>query len=293
MTTAMRPSVLIFSGADPGGGAGMQADIQAVAAQGAHPLSVITALTVQDNDRVYAVQPVAAEFVRRQAQALIDKIGVAGSTHGGSDGRDDRGGGIAAIKIGIAGNRANAEAIADLIRMLRARHPDLPVVLDPVLASGHGDALATENALQPVDVLLEVATLVTPNLPEAAKLCGGIASPEAQAQSLLRRCPHVLLKGGHGTGDEVINRWFTRDARQTRRDWRTPRLAGEFHGTGCTLASAIAALLATGHPMEESIARALSYCHRTLLASYAIADGQRIPDRRAGNPQTEQKKETS
>jgi hydroxymethylpyrimidine/phosphomethylpyrimidine kinase len=255
----MRPSVLIFAGSDPGGGAGLQADVQAVAAFGAHPLTVVTALTVQDNDRVYDVQPVAADMVRRQAQALIDKID------------------IAAVKIGIVGNRANAEAIAGLIAALRQRRPDLPVVLDTVLASGHGDALSKDDAVQAIMPLLPLASIVTPNLPETERLCGGETNIDAQAVMLLRHCANVLIKGGHGSGANVQNTWFGKDEQRT---WSWPRLDGEFHGTGCTLASAIAALLACGKPMAEALETAQAYCHQALLSAYAIADGQRIPDRR-------------
>src|SRR5471032_15271 len=118
---ADRVSVLVFAGVDPSGGAGIAADLQAIAAQGAHALTVVTALTAQDNDRVTAVWPVDSETLIRQAQTLIAKIA------------------ISAIKIGIPGSAANARAIAALIVQLRERQPDLPVVLDPVLASGHGD----------------------------------------------------------------------------------------------------------------------------------------------------------
>lgn len=253
-----RASVLIFAGSDPSGGAGLQADIQAVAAHGAHPLTAITALTVQDNDRVFSVHPVPAELVRQQAHALMDKID------------------IAAVKIGIVGNRDNAEAIADMLRGMKRRRPDLHVVLDPVLASGHGDPLARDNALQAIAPLLPLATLITPNLPEASTLCGGERDLDAQVQTLLRRCPNVLIKGGHGTGTEVVNRWF---AEGDQRAWTWPRLQGAFHGTGCTLASAIAALLSLGRPMADAIEAAQAYCHQTLVTSYPIAGGQRIPNR--------------
>jgi hydroxymethylpyrimidine/phosphomethylpyrimidine kinase len=254
---AGRPAVLVFAGADPSGGAGIQADVQAIAALGAHPLSVITVLTVQDNDRVYGIHPVDADLVRRQAQALIDKID------------------IAAVKIGIVGTRPNAEAIADLLQVLRQRRPALPVVLDPVLASGHGDALAADSPAQLVSTLLPFATIVTPNLPEAAALCGELA-PERQAAALLGQCAHVLIKGGHADGDDVVNRWFSAHAGRT---WRWPRLPGSFHGSGCTLASALAARLAAGAPMEAALDQAQAYCHRALASAYAVADGQRMPHR--------------
>lgn len=255
-----RPSVLVFSGVDPSGGAGMQADIQAIAALGAHPLSVVTALTVQDNDRVFSVHPVPAALLRQQAQALINKIE------------------IAAIKIGIVANRANAEAIAGLVDQLRQKQPELPVVFDPVLASGHGDALAVEDAVQILSPLTEIATLITPNLPEASALCGGERRSDAQAEVLLQRgSANVLIKGGHGADHgKVVNQWFSRDR---SRSWSWPRLKGTFHGSGCTLASAIAALLANRNAMELAIDRGQAYCQRALERSYAVADGQRIPDR--------------
>lgn len=254
-----RPSVLVFSGSDPSGGAGMQADVQAIAALGAHPLSVLTSLTVQDNDRVYAVHPVPAALLIQQAHALTGKID------------------IAAVKIGIVGNRANAEAIATVIRQLRQSRPELPVVLDPVLASGHGDALGLDDAANTLAPLMALATLVTPNLPEATVLSGGDRRTDSQAEALLAQgCRHVLIKGGHAHDDKVVNRWFSGGE---FRSWAWPRLPGAFHGSGCTLASAIAALLACGKPMAEAIEDGQAYCHQALEHAYAIAEGQLIPSR--------------
>lgn len=255
-----RPAVLVFAGLDPSGGAGLQADIQAISALGAHPLPVATALTAQDNDRVFAVRPVEAALLREQAQPLLDRID------------------IAAVKVGIVASRANAEAVAGIVRHLRQGQPDLPVVLDPVLASGHGDALAVGDPVDNLERLLPLATLATPNLPEAARLCPGEPERERQAASLLSRgAGHVLLKGGHG--DEpghVLNRWF---GPQGCRSWTWTRLDGAFHGSGCTLAAAIAALLARGMGMEQALDLGQRYCHEALAASYAIAPGQRMPNR--------------
>ncbi|MES2070305.1 MAG: hydroxymethylpyrimidine/phosphomethylpyrimidine kinase [Pseudomonadota bacterium] len=258
-----RACVLVFAGSDPSGGAGIQADLQAIAAQGAHALTVITAMTVQDNDRVHAVYPVAPDVIVRQAQALIDKIPVA------------------AIKLGIVGSLANAQAIAGVIRELKQRQPQLPVVLDTVLGSGHGDALAVENAVRVIAPLLEVATLITPNLPEAGLLCPDAATPLQQAQQLLRQtCTDVLLKGGHGSGALVSNLWLNRlQTDRWRQEWQWPRLPGEFHGSGCTLASAIAGQLALGRSMEHALDMAQAYCGQALANAYAIAAGQLIPAR--------------
>ncbi|MBI1890917.1 MAG: hydroxymethylpyrimidine/phosphomethylpyrimidine kinase [Burkholderiales bacterium] len=254
-----RPSVLVFAGSDPSGGAGLQADVQTIAALGAHPLSVVTSLTVQDNDRVYAVHPIPSALLRQQAQALIDKID------------------ISAVKVGIVGNRANAEAIAEIVIQLRNRNPELPLVLDPVLASGHGDALAIDDAVKTLEPLSSIATLVTPNLPEATVLSGGDRRSDSQAEVLLSKgCSHVLIKGGHAHDDKIVNRWFTNGE---FRSWTWPRLPGTFHGSGCTLASAVAAFLALGKSMPDAIEDAQAYTHQALEHAYAVADGQRIPSR--------------
>ena len=256
----MKHSVLVFAGADPGGGAGIQADNQAIAALGAHPLTVITALTVQDNDRVFAVHPVTSELVRQQAQTLIKKIPVA------------------AVKIGIVGNAENAQAIAGVIKTLRQKNPELPVVLDPVLGSGHGDSLAVGNAVKALSPLFELATLITPNLPEAVALCEGERRAEMQVEKLWSLgCEHVLIKGGHGVPEGSVNN--TWHAHEHYRSWTWRRLPGEFHGSGCTLASAIASLLAQGRNMEAALHEGQVYTQRTLERAYAITDGQLMPDR--------------
>jgi hydroxymethylpyrimidine/phosphomethylpyrimidine kinase len=307
-----RPCVLVFAGLDPSGGAGLTADAQAIAGQGAHALTVCTALTVQDNDRVYGVQPVASELVLRQAQALAGKMA------------------ISAIKIGITGSAANAQAIAEFIVWLRERGPvpthaqlsvaapspgwphafavsELPVVLDPVLTSGHGDLLSRDDAVQALAPLLPLTTVLTPNGPEAQALSDA-TQPDAQAQTLRARgCRHILITGGHGDGDDIINRWYGPGAADAssrlagvsdsgtagatggptvlapghagtqHRTWRWPRIDGAFHGSGCTLASAIAGQLALGLPTAVALEQAQHYVYHALREAYAIAPGQRIP----------------
>jgi hydroxymethylpyrimidine/phosphomethylpyrimidine kinase len=255
-----RRAVLVFAGADPSGGAGIAADILAIGALGAHALPVITALTVQDNDRVYEVLPVDSDVVWRQSLALMKKVK------------------IDAVKIGIPGNRANADVIAEVINKLRAADPALPVVLDPVLASGAGDALTRVDALTP---LLRLASVIVPNLPEAKALGDttgtGTATVAEQAASLRARgCADVLVTGGHAEGALVVNRWF---GAHGEREWQWPRLAGAFHGSGCTLASALAARLAAGDDMQQALCTAQQYCHQALEDAFSIADGQRIPQR--------------
>jgi hydroxymethylpyrimidine/phosphomethylpyrimidine kinase len=239
------PTVLVFSGLDPSGGAGIAADLAAIAAQGVHALPVLTALTVQDNNRVHAVHAIDAALIAQQAAALMAAVR------------------IDAVKIGIPGSRANADAIAAVIGLLRARQPSLPVVLDPVLASGHGDALAQGDARAALAPLLALATVLTPNLGEAAALDTGA-------------CAHVLVTGGHGAGPQVHNRWHSAGQ---QRDWHFERLPGEFHGSGCTLAAAIAARLALGEAVGTALDTAQAYVQRTLAASFSIGPGQRIPRR--------------
>jgi hydroxymethylpyrimidine/phosphomethylpyrimidine kinase len=251
--------VLVFAGLDPSGGAGIQADIQAISDAGAHPLPIITALTVQDNQHVHAVHPVATSILIEQAHALLAQ-----------------GTAIDAIKIGIVGSLANAQAIAKVIITLKASNPALPVVLDPVLASGHGDVLTQGDAVQAIAPLRSLATLILPNLPEARALCDGVDQLALQAQRLLQDTPHVMIKGGHGEGDDIINTWFHGNQ---QREWHWPRLLGEYHGSGCTLASAIAARFAQGVAIEAALDAAQNYTHNSLAHAYAIAPGQHIPHR--------------
>ncbi|MCD6026162.1 MAG: hydroxymethylpyrimidine/phosphomethylpyrimidine kinase [Solimicrobium sp.] len=261
----MRPCVLVFSGSDPSGGAGISADIEAIAAQDSHALPIITAITVQDNDRVFSVHPVAIELILEQAKTLVAKIP------------------IRAIKIGIIGSRLNAMAIALWISEFKKLHPNLPVILDPVLASGHGDALAVdtalENAAELIAPLMRIATLITPNLHEAELLCPNAISTLQQGQQLMNYgAAHVLIKGGHSKEPIITNSWFHDDQQM---HWQWQRFSGEFHGSGCTLAAAIAGQLAHSRSMQLALEMAQSYCQEALKHAYSITSGQLIPKRTA------------
>lgn len=259
--TKRRSCVLVLAGQDPSGGAGISADIMAIAAQGAHALPVITALTVQDNNQVSAVHPVSPDIIRAQVQTLCAMTD------------------IPVVKLGIIGDAKNALLIAELLQAWYQRNPKLQVVLDPVLGSGRGDALAREEARQVLAPLLPLATLITPNLPEAARLSPQFSQPDEQARALLQgHCRDVFLKGGHDDGDEVVNRWWQR-GREVVREKRWPRLAGEFHGSGCTLAAAIAGRLAMGLSVETALQLAQSYTQASLRDAFFIAPGQAIPQR--------------
>ncbi|NDI87403.1 bifunctional hydroxymethylpyrimidine kinase/phosphomethylpyrimidine kinase [Undibacterium crateris] len=257
-----RPLVLVLAGHDPCGGAGIQADIEAIAAQGAHAMPIITALTVQDHERVYSVHPVASDIVLAQLQTLLQAY------------RFD------AVKLGIIGSRVLADALAEELAQLRHEQPDLPVVLDPVLGSGQGDALSKDDAVLTLQTLMQRATLITPNLPELARL-SGTTTADWQAQLAAWMPTHsaeVLLKGGHGTDRLIHNYWIQRGG-SLAREWQWERLVGEFHGSGCTLAAAIAAQLAHGKTLEVALDQAQSYTQRSLQQAFAVGAGQRIPHR--------------
>ncbi|MGD8617172.1 MAG: hydroxymethylpyrimidine/phosphomethylpyrimidine kinase [Gammaproteobacteria bacterium] len=251
------PLVLSISGHDPGGGAGIQADIEAIAANGCHACSVITCLTEQDTCEVRAVHPQSAARVLAQATFLL---------------ADSR---VSAIKIGLLGEAEIAAAVADLLD----RYPERPVVLDPVLASGAGKPLGSEALLKTMrERLLPRASLITPNGPEARALAPEPAHLDGCAAQLLELgCEAVLITGGHERAARVVNRLYRRGAPPRESAWE--RLPGSYHGSGCTLASAIASRLALGEPLAEATARAQRYTWQTLARGLRSGRCQSIPDR--------------
>ncbi|MEW6038180.1 MAG: hydroxymethylpyrimidine/phosphomethylpyrimidine kinase [Pseudomonadota bacterium] len=258
MTTRepLPPIVLSLSGHDPTGGAGIQADIEAIGATGCRASTVITALTVQDTSNVYAVQPQSPAAFLAQGRALIRDLPVA------------------AVKIGLLGSAGIARGVAALLDELGRR---VPVVLDPVLAAGGGTDLASEELIEAVRTeLLPRAVLVTPNVPEAARLGGG--ATETEHVERLRRlgCPNVLVTGTHAPTDDVLNRLYSP---QGRRDYRWPRLPHSYHGSGCTLAACVAGHLALGYAMESAVERAQRLTWQSLRAGWNPGGGQHLPDR--------------
>jgi hydroxymethylpyrimidine/phosphomethylpyrimidine kinase len=243
------PIVLVFAASDPTGGAGLQADILTIAARACHPISVVTALTVQDTRGVERLHAVDAALVDEQARCLL------------SDFKVD------AFKLGVLGSAENVEAIARIL----AAHPDAPVVVDPVLASGRGDALAGEQSIALMEKRLFPLTWVaTPNTLEAARL-GGVDA------MLAAGCRHVLVTGTHAPGADVVNRLH--DSGGVIREDRWPRLPGSYHGSGCTLASALAAALANGAAMPDAARDAQHYTWQALAAGFQPGAGQFIPQR--------------
>ncbi|MGE5641051.1 MAG: bifunctional hydroxymethylpyrimidine kinase/phosphomethylpyrimidine kinase [Clostridia bacterium] len=256
MSSAPPPIVLTFAASDPTGGAGLQADVLTLAGMGCHPLSVVTALTVQDTSGVAEVHPVDTRLVLAQAQRLLAESQVR------------------AFKLGVLGSPANAQAVAGLL----ARHPGVPVVVDPVLASGRGDALSSGDMVPALrEHVLPQATVATPNGDEARRLTGQDDLARCAAALADMGCEYVLVTGGHEAGDEVVNVLY--DSGGAVREDRWPRLPGEYHGSGCTLASALAGALASGMQVAEAAHEAQEYTWQSLRAAFLSGRGQRTPDR--------------
>ena len=245
----MPPIVLTFAASDPTGGAGLQADLLTLAALGCHPLSVLTGLTVQDTSGVEHLEAIAADLVARQARALLAETRVA------------------AFKAGVLASADNVRTVA----AIAAGHAEVPLVVDPVLASGRGDPLASaavRSAL--LEALVPRTTVLTPNSVEAEQLGG--------AQRLLDLgARYVLVTGTHDDTPEVINRLY--DAGGLVREDRWQRLPGRYHGSGCTLASAVAAALANGRGVPEAVREAQAYTWQALAAGFRTGAGQLLPNR--------------
>jgi hydroxymethylpyrimidine/phosphomethylpyrimidine kinase len=256
MSSETPPIVLSFAASDPTGGAGLQADLLTLASLGCHPLSVVTALTVQDTVGVERLQAVEPEWVAGQARRLLAETRVD------------------AFKLGVLGSVRNVAAIAAIL----GEHADIPVVLDPVLASGRGDALAGEEVIGALrEMIVPQSTVLTPNSVEARRLSGESALSACAARLLDMGAEYVLVTGTHEETPEVVNTLY--DGSGIVREDRWPRLPGAYHGSGCTLASAVAAALANGRPMAEAVRDAQEFTWQALAGGFASGKGQLIPDR--------------
>lgn len=244
------PTVLCLSGHDPTGGAGIQADIESCAAQGAHAQTVVTALTVQDSHNVQAVFPVAAaQFRRALSRLLADQT-------------------PRAIKIGLIASVELPGLIAELIRPLK-----VPVVLDPIARAGGGAWLADEAIRAALKAeLFPLTTVLTPNAAEARLLAPGGVEALFDAG-----CASVLVTGGDEPGEIVTNHWYRRGRAAEEFHW--PRLPYTFHGAGCTLAAALAARLARGDGLAEAVEAAQRWTAGSLQAALCVGQGRPIPGR--------------
>jgi hydroxymethylpyrimidine/phosphomethylpyrimidine kinase len=248
------PNVLVLSGLDPSGGAGLQADIQTLTALGCHPLPLITCLTVQNTCNVQSLQSVDAELLTQQIEYLIQDIQ------------------ISAVKIGLISSLSVLEILVDLVQNL-----DCPVVLDPVLKAGGGKNLTTKALqIQLCDQLLPHISIVTPNSIEARQLTG-CDDLEQAATILLDKGCAVLLTGGHEHGTQLCNTLYQKN--QPKQDFMWTRQTGEYHGTGCTLASALTAGLAQGIILTKACQQALDYTNQSVKLAFKAGKGQWIPRR--------------
>lgn len=241
----MTARVLIIAGSDSGGGAGIQADIKTVTMLGGHAMTAITAITAQNTMGVQAVHAIPAEMVLMQIDSVVADIGVD------------------AVKIGMIGSAATAAAVAERLR--RSDMAGAAVVFDPVMVATSGSVLADADTIRAFEALLDRAAVATPNLGELAALGG-------EAAVLAHGCA-LLAKGGHGEGDTVVDRLIEADAGEVAR-WEAPRIATmNTHGTGCTLASAIATGLAQGMPLEPAVARARDFVRLALMDAPGLGEG--------------------
>jgi hydroxymethylpyrimidine/phosphomethylpyrimidine kinase len=248
--------VLTVAGSDSSGGAGIQADIKTISALGGYAMTAVTALTAQDTMGVHAIHPVPADFVVWQMVCAMDDIGAD------------------AIKTGMLGD---ADLIETVCETLRAHATGVPLVVDPVMVAKGGASLLASGALDRLKrLLVPLATLLTPNLPEAEVLTGlDIASEDAMrraADALIQLgAPAVLLKGGHLPGDEVVDLLATEGGVEL---FRAPRIVTRHtHGTGCTLASAIATGLAQGMTLREAVTRGRAYVRAAIAAAPGFGRG--------------------
>ncbi len=264
---------MTFSACDPTGGAGLQADLLTVTSMGCHAATIVTGYTVQDTAGVEDFVAVDADHVDDQARTILEDMPVA------------------AFKIGVLGDVETVAVVAEIV----SDYPDLPIVLDPVLASGRGDVFADDDTLLAIrELLLPQVTLLTPNSYEARRLATledsadqdeasrSALSLEAAAAKLVGwGVEFVLVTGTHENTPEVVNILYGEEGDATvmiRSDsWK--RLAGSYHGSGCTLASAVASLLALGLDLEDAVREAQAYTWQTLNAAFRPGMGQFIPDR--------------
>ncbi|ATZ64958.1 hydroxymethylpyrimidine/phosphomethylpyrimidine kinase [Acinetobacter bereziniae] len=254
----MRPTVLCFSGLDPSGGAGLQADIEAIGQSGAHAAIACTALTIQNSQQVFGFEATSKQLLLAQANAVVGDLP------------------IKAVKSGMLGTTDNIAALADFLR----EHPDYLYVLDPVLVANSGGSLGNQETLVKAFVeLIPLATVITPNTVELRALTGEDNLEQATQKLFEMGAQAVLVKGGHeDTPVYIRNALYVNGEMIT--ESKCPRLAGEYHGSGCSLASFIAGRLALGDQLKIAVQHAETWLFGVLKnAETPIEDGQKIPKR--------------
>lgn len=254
----MRPTVLCFSGLDPSGGAGLQADIEAIGQSGAHAAIACTALTIQNSQQVFGFEATPKALLLAQANAVVNDLP------------------IRCVKSGMLGTTENISALAEFLRA----HPDYLYVLDPVLVANSGGSLGDQDTLVKAFVeLIPLATIITPNTIELRALTG-ISNIELATQKLFEMgAKAVLVKGGHeNTPDHIRNVLYIHG--EMIAESSCPRLSGEYHGSGCSLASFIAGRLALGDSLKIAVQHAETWLFGVLQnADSPVENGQKIPRR--------------
>ncbi len=255
MQPTAKPIVLSISGHDPSGGAGIQADIETISALGGHAATAISCLTIQDSRNVRELTPLEPEQIIRQETLWSDYT-------------------IRAIKIGLIGSADGARAIGELL----AQHPGIPVILDPILAAGGGTVLASQRLIDTIiERIIPFTTLVTPNSQEARKLTG-LEYLDQSAEHLMQKgAESVLITGTHEASEAVINTFYRPKLEPLIQSW--PRLDHSYHGSGCTIASAVATELAKGSSLEQAVTLAQRYTWESLASGWQPGKGQHIPNR--------------
>ncbi|WP_151803657.1 hydroxymethylpyrimidine/phosphomethylpyrimidine kinase [Acinetobacter bereziniae] len=254
----MRPTVLCFSGLDPSGGAGLQADIEAIGQSGAHAAIACTALTIQNSQQVFGFEATSKQLLLAQANAVVGDLP------------------IKAVKSGMLGTTDNIAALAEFLR----EHPDYLYVLDPVLVANSGGSLGNQETLVKAFVeLIPLATVITPNTVELRALTGEDNLEQATQKLFEMGAEAILVKGGHeDTPDYIRNALYVNGEMIT--ESKCPRLAGEYHGSGCSLASFIAGRLALGDQLKIAVQHAETWLFGVLKnAETPIEGGQKIPKR--------------
>jgi hydroxymethylpyrimidine/phosphomethylpyrimidine kinase len=251
MTAAAR--ILIIAGSDSGGGAGIQADIKTVTMLGGHAMTAVTAITAQNTLGVAGIHPVPTEMILAQIDAVAGDIGVD------------------AVKVGMIGGAFAAEQVAARLERLRAEQPGLPIVFDPVMVATSGSPLADDATVAAFGRLMDIATIATPNLPELKALTSEEDPVTAALHLVGQHGCAVLIKGGHEEGDALADALIETD---NMTSWQGQRIdTTSTHGTGCTLASAIAFFLAEGASLADAVARAREFVRVALHDAPDLGQG--------------------
>ena len=256
------PNVMTFSATDPTGGAGLQADILTISSLGCHPVSISTGFTVQDTIGVNKLIPIASDLVNDQARLILEDMEVE------------------IFKLGLLGSKENITTIAEII----SDYPEIPLIIDPVLASGRGDEFSDIEARNMMmELLFPESLLITPNSLEARQLVSNEDEPSDLSIEVCARrlkemgCENILITGTHENTENVINTLYSSSNQITPYHW--DRLPGSYHGSGCTLTSAISAYYALGLSIEEAVEEAQHFTWQALKNGFKPGMGQLIPNR--------------